>query len=118
MFVKAIEEVAKFTRPIHIISRRYKETNVTPGAATLFFVNDNGYAITCKHVIDLINKKITLNKRYVDFKAERNTIYQESPDQNIKALEKKYKLKPKGICLLYTSPSPRDKRQSRMPSSA
>ena len=23
-----------------------------------------------------------------------------------------------GICLLYTSPSPRDKRQSRMPSSA
>ena len=24
----------------------------------------------------------------------------------------------KGFCLLYTSPSPRDKRQSRMPSSA
>ena len=27
-------------------------------------------------------------------------------------------LSPNGICLLYTSPSPRDKRQSRMPSSA
>ena len=26
--------------------------------------------------------------------------------------------KPQNICLLYTSPSPRDKRQSRMPSSA
>ena len=25
---------------------------------------------------------------------------------------------PRGPCLLYTSPSPRDKRQSRMPSSA
>ena len=25
---------------------------------------------------------------------------------------------PNGSCLLYTSPSPRDKRQSRMPSSA
>ena len=25
---------------------------------------------------------------------------------------------PYGVCLLYTSPSPRDKRQSRMPSSA
>ena len=25
---------------------------------------------------------------------------------------------PSGCCLLYTSPSPRDKRQSRMPSSA
>ena len=28
------------------------------------------------------------------------------------------KLAKKSICLLYTSPSPRDKRQSRMPSSA
>ena len=27
-------------------------------------------------------------------------------------------LKPAIVCLLYTSPSPRDKRQSRMPSSA
>ena len=27
-------------------------------------------------------------------------------------------LGPNGCCLLYTSPSPRDKRQSRMPSSA
>ena len=26
--------------------------------------------------------------------------------------------RPEDICLLYTSPSPRDKRQSRMPSSA
>ena len=28
------------------------------------------------------------------------------------------KIAPENICLLYTSPSPRDKRQSRMPSSA
>ena len=33
-----------------------------------------------------------------------------SPEQNA--------MKASGICLLYTSPSPRDKRQSRMPSSA
>ena len=32
-------------------------------------------------------------------------------DEELRAIEKK-------ICLLYTSPSPRDKRQSRMPSSA
>ena len=29
-----------------------------------------------------------------------------------------YPRRPKWNCLLYTSPSPRDKRQSRMPSSA
>ena len=30
----------------------------------------------------------------------------------------KYDVKLEKLCLLYTSPSPRDKRQSRMPSSA
>ena len=34
-------------------------------------------------------------------------------NQQIEALSDRYH-----ICLLYTSPSPRDKRQSRMPSSA
>ena len=33
-------------------------------------------------------------------------------------VEKLITLAKKGGCLLYTSPSPRDKRQSRMPSSA
>ena len=33
-------------------------------------------------------------------------------------LEEKTEIRPPEICLLYTSPSPRDKRQSRMPSSA
>ena len=33
-------------------------------------------------------------------------------------ISKKTKLKASIVCLLYTSPSPRDKRQSRMPSSA
>ena len=37
--------------------------------------------------------------------------------ENIQSLSNKYWNKPYP-CLLYTSPSPRDKRQSRMPSSA
>ena len=36
----------------------------------------------------------------------------------IEALQKSLKESVPDICLLYTSPSPRDKRQSRMPSSA
>ena len=36
-------------------------------------------------------------------------------DSNLEISESKWVLE---ICLLYTSPSPRDKRQSRMPSSA
>ena len=38
-------------------------------------------------------------------------------DRMIENVIGRYSL-PIGVCLLYTSPSPRDKRQSRMPSSA
>ncbi len=50
MFVRAIEIAAGFTRPIHSISRNYGSTLVQPGAATLFFVNSDGWALTCGHV--------------------------------------------------------------------
>jgi len=69
MFVTAIEEVSKFTRAIHTITRNYKETIVSPGAATFFFVNEEGVAITCKHVIDLISNKQAINKHYENFKS-------------------------------------------------
>ena len=54
MFVNAIEEVGRFTRPIHTITRNYNETVVSPGAATLFFVNELGVAITCRHVMEVL----------------------------------------------------------------
>ena len=52
-----------------------------------------------------------MNARY----DESGWLYQEVTDEKMLSnLKKKYN---RG-CLLYTSPSPRDKRQSRMPSSA
>lgn len=54
MFVKAIEIAAGFTRSIHSISRNYGSTIVQSGAATLFFVNSDGWALTCRHVAELI----------------------------------------------------------------
>ncbi|GAB5819833.1 hypothetical protein JMUB7533_26850 [Staphylococcus aureus] len=47
--------------------------------------------------------------------------YQKSLDTLKKLLSVMYEIKTKnvgGCCLLYTSPSPRDMRRSRMPSSA
>ena len=38
--------------------------------------------------------------------------------QNVGTVEQNTKIVPYRICLLYTSPSPRDQRGSRMPSSA
>ena len=52
------------------------------------------------------------------FKGESSTAYMYY-DSFINNVKNNYKEPPKFIfCLLYTSPSPRDKRQSRMPSSA
>ncbi len=45
MFVNAIERVDKFTRPIHSILRNYGSTDIIPCASTMFFINDEGYAI-------------------------------------------------------------------------
>ena len=73
MFADAIEKVGGFTRPVKIISRKYKEQNVLPGLATLFFVNDDGWAITCKHVAEEIIKADQLEKKYRKFREERAT---------------------------------------------
>ena len=51
----------------------------------------------------------------VDFSNEDTTL---TPEQEKIAREKAKSLTKKLACLLYTSPSPRDNRVSRMPSSA
>ena len=59
MFVKAIEEVAKYTRAIHSIHRNYASTVIQLGTATLFFINSDGWALTCRHVVNQLGAKIT-----------------------------------------------------------
>ena len=69
MFADAIEKVGEFTRPIKTITRNYKEPAIIPGLATLFFVNDDSCAVTCKHVAQQIIHAQTVNKQYAEFKA-------------------------------------------------
>lgn len=91
MFVDAIEEVGRFTRPIQFISRNYNETIVSPGAATMFFVNEFSCAVTCKHVIDLIGNRTNINQKYANFRRERAAIPRNHQYQKfIKGLENKY----------------------------
>ena len=93
MFVDAIEEVSKFTRPIHTITRNYKEETVRTGAATLFFVNEEGVAITCRHVIDLIRQRSAVNQHYEEFSREKNALGKNKYNQRLRELEIKYNLK-------------------------
>lgn len=100
MFVEAIEEVAKFTRAIHTISRNYNDNIISPGAATLFFVNENGVAVTCRHVMELIGNRQAINDHYAKFKAERAAIGKNKYNQRIKALEAAYNYKVDSIIQL------------------
>ena len=93
MFTKAIEINSKYTRAIHTITRQYNSKEVLPGAATIFIVNDEGYALTCKHVVELIANSDTINKNYEDFKKEKNKLPKNGKlKRNIKALKLKYKI--------------------------
>lgn len=74
MFVNAIEEIQKFTRPIHTIARHYNNNFIQPGAATLFFVNELGVAVTCKHVLELLISEHNFNSKYSSFKAEKKLL--------------------------------------------
>ncbi|HSN50472.1 MAG TPA: trypsin-like peptidase domain-containing protein [Bacteroidales bacterium] len=93
MFVKAIESADLFTKPIHTITRTYGGI-LTPGTSTLFFVNDEGVAITCKHVINLILQSDEINVRFQNFKAESDKIPRDAKfRRNLAGLELKYKYK-------------------------
>ena len=70
MFEVAIERAAKFTRAIHTITRNFDSEVVHPGAATLFFVNAEGWALTCKHVAELVAASDGVNAKYSQFKNE------------------------------------------------
>ena len=91
MFVEAIKELSKFTRPIQTISRAYGYKEITPGLSTLFFVNENGVAITCKHVAQLIITAEQANQQFTKFKTEVAKLKNDGNyKRNLKGLEMKY----------------------------
>ncbi|MBI5506616.1 MAG: trypsin-like peptidase domain-containing protein [Deltaproteobacteria bacterium] len=74
MFVSAIELASGFTRPIHSIARFYGSTSIVPGAATLFFVNPDGWAITCGHVARQLLAADHMIAAFEAFKLERSAL--------------------------------------------
>ncbi|MBC8156255.1 MAG: trypsin-like peptidase domain-containing protein [Bacteroidetes bacterium] len=96
MFVDAIDRVDAFTRPLHSIIRLYGHSEIIPGTATLFFVNEEACAITCKHVAELISGSDEIYKHFTRFLAERRPIInqrQKNYEQQLKRLEESYALR-------------------------
>ncbi|MBU4186268.1 MAG: serine protease [Proteobacteria bacterium] len=93
MFINAIEKVIQFTRPIHTISRTYNSTVIQAGASSLFFVNSDGWALTCGHVAKQIVISGQVLKRKLDFEKDLEATHSRKSNKKWKKeLEKKFKL--------------------------
>jgi hypothetical protein len=91
MFKTAIEKVGEFTRALHFISNIYGEKEIFPGAATLFFVNEDAVAVTCKHVSSLIRQSGEISNRYSAFQEEKKQVTKSaSYNKKLKELKEKY----------------------------
>lgn len=100
MFEAALEKMAQFTRPVHSITRNYAGL-ISPGSATLFFVNNKGVAITCKHVANFILGAENINQGYLRFRDERARLQKDGKyAQHLKGLELKYKYHPEATVQL------------------
>jgi len=91
MFIDAIERAQLFTRPVHSISRNYGSTVIQPGAATLFFINAEGWALTCKHVANqlIVGNQIAANRQA--FNSECPNLRGHKKEKQLKReLERKY----------------------------
>lgn len=91
MYVAAIERALEFTRPIHSIARYWGSKTVVPGAATLFFVNAEGWALTCRHVAAQLPSADEILAKFQAFKGERSLLPLGKKHRHaLKALERKY----------------------------
>ncbi len=91
MFVTAIERAGGFTRAIHTITRLWGSKDIISGSATLFFVNNEGWALTCAHVAQLFVEGTAIAERFAAFKAEREQIPEGKRNRHsLNLLEKKF----------------------------
>lgn len=98
MFIRAIEIATQFTRPIHTIERFYGSTIIHPGAASLFFVNNQGWALTCKHVANIFIAGNQFAQRKKDFENDLVSMRGKKKEKHIlRELEQKYQLSRKTV---------------------
>ena len=74
MFQGAIEKAGNYTRPIFTILRKFGGTEVLPGSATLFFVNEDAWAVTTKAVAKMILDASGIDKKYAEYLEKKKAI--------------------------------------------
>ena len=93
MFVNAVEQLRDAIRPMHIIRRRFGDNAILPDIATLFFVNEFGYAITSKRVSAVLKASSNADQLYRMYLQKRSELpHDEGYRFALKRLEKEMKL--------------------------
>ena len=92
MFVTAIQKVSEFTRPVLFISRYYGSTEIQPGLAALFFVTGDGWALTCRHVVQEIIAEKSIASRRTAFESDLASVKSKLSRNARKKIETKHGL--------------------------
>ncbi len=104
MFVDALETVGGYTRPVFTIARRYNTSDIAPGSATLFFINEEGWALTTRHIAKMIRDASAIDEGYNAFRRDRAAINPNGNyDDELKLLEIKYNLSEKKVAQMKVS---------------
>ncbi|MBN7774033.1 hypothetical protein [Clostridium aminobutyricum] len=98
MFEDAIEKVGNFTRPVFSIMRTYGSAKILPSSSTLFFVNEEGFAVTTKGTAKMIMDASAIEEKYLKFKEAKKQLLQQAEaeaadtalEELLKSLEKEY----------------------------
>lgn len=86
-FSQSIKTIKNFTRPIKTVVKNFGPDKAIPGSGTLFFVNNQGVAITCKHISSVLKNVTAINKKWLSYLKEK-ALTNSISDQ--KALQTKY----------------------------
>ncbi|MEO7538484.1 MAG: serine protease [Pyrinomonadaceae bacterium] len=104
MFVNAIELADRFTRPMHTISRNFASVTPVPGAATLFFVNADGWVLTCAHVARVIMAGDVVKATYDGYRTKRSAIISAGGSEvHLASLDQEYGYNSYSMIELYNS---------------
>ncbi len=93
MFKNAAASISGAVRPMHVIRRRFSDNAILPDIATLFFVNENGYAVTSKRIANIIKAASNTDQMYRTYLEKRSNLSRdESYRFTLKRLENDMKL--------------------------
>jgi hypothetical protein len=93
MFKAATKLQYEYLVWIKFIFRKYNVDIIDKGGSTFFFVNEDGWGVTCKHVLESMLEIDRLNNDYMQF----NTELKLDPKRKYQ-LERTFKLKKNNVC--------------------